>query len=241
MTIFTHIMDALSLVERVKKECTIIDVDQIEKGIIFRNIDIDSSDGKLKEIAHFLGACEPNNKYNYRKTYLDYWGLPLKFKRMINDPNFYEKNYKKGYLFVFNYPLKIDRIKKYFNNEKKAANFIAERVKKCNIKEDSPIIVKPSEIEKFMNKFMKLYSDSSCILPYQDCYIIGKKEVNKEIMEYIKEDPINFFMLMKNLEKFPKGKLKEINHVQIYDLLNKPKQVDYDISGIKNKILNLFE
>jgi hypothetical protein len=232
--------DVINLTERIKKECA------DGYGIAQKN-NIQPFSGSPEESSLLHSSCLPYKQpLSWMFKALNP-SIPKPLKNLMEDPYNYELGqretvnadgthtieYVNNELYLLHYPIDINKIIAQVRYDVTRLGF--------NI--NYPEITKTGP-DQFLQNLKERFNGGSCI--YHEFtgtgrrvdtnipLIIGKKDMNREIMEFLKEDQNNFFALFYGLTA--KSEIKSVkfieqntNNIHIYDALNNPKEVHFSI------------
>lgn len=131
---------------------------------------------------------------------------------------------------IFHYSLNENRVKNQIREMADNERFLWERIKDKS-PERRGSITEPFDERTFFAWFKERFSPATVI--HGDLWgyslIVGKRDLNQQVMDHIKQDPINFFNLMRNLSpaipRIIDSYQQSAQVMHIYDFLKAPKEV----------------
>lgn len=232
--------DLTNLVERVKKECA-------DGYWSAKKHNIHPFSGLPEESSLLYDSCLPDEQpFSWMFTALNP-SIPEPLKKLMKNHHNYElgqrdiinadgthtTQYVNNELYLLHYPIDM----------KKIIAQVQYWFSKPGFDLDYPGIAKTGP-EQFLKNLKERFNGGSCI--YHEFtgtgrrvdtnipLIIGKRDMNREIMEFLKGDPNNFFALFyeltaKNERRSIEFIEQNTNNIHIYDALNKPKEVHFNL------------
>ena len=222
------------LIERVKKECAGVFV---QAGQLLQKSDDPTFGLEGKKSSTFIYIATPWQ--HLPKFGFKYLSFPKRVKRLVRTPDGFETKELIEELCVVHFGLNKKKVRKELEGVEKTGQWFLERMiennPKLNLeKAKKDLIVSKEYIKWFEEKF----KDPTVIHIelFHNYQIIGNRELTQQVIDEFKKNPEKVYEFSKSIltpanETYVTETQERNKRVLIYDLLGKPREVNYDLRG----------